>query len=72
MFEAHQDEMQADMDDKDVRIEALEVSAVAATDRTVLRLHISGSTGFCQYLGRSQGSSRLQVAFRARSQSQQA
>lgn len=28
MFEAHQDEMQADIDDKDIRLEALEVSAI--------------------------------------------
>lgn len=30
MFEAHQDEMQADIDGKDIRIEALEVSTVAS------------------------------------------
>ena len=29
MFEAHQEEMQADIDDKDVMIEALEVSLTA-------------------------------------------
>lgn len=36
MFEAHQDEMQADIDDKDIRIEALEVSHVSSVHRTML------------------------------------
>lgn len=43
MFEAHQEDMQADIEEKDVRVEALEVSI----HKEAYQLTSSGSTCVC-------------------------